>query len=55
MKYLIFYDEEITHELNNLSAYIEPIMLLILGGLLLILALGVFLPIWDLGSVVMKK
>jgi MSHA biogenesis protein MshG len=50
-----FYDEEITHELNNLSAYIEPIMLLILGGLLLILALGVFLPIWDLGSVVMKK
>lgn len=49
------YDQEIDYELNNLSSYIEPIMLLILGGLLLILALGVFLPIWDLGSVVMKK
>lgn len=50
-----FYDQEISHELKNLSSYIEPIMLLILGVLLLILALGVFLPIWDLGSVVMKK
>jgi MSHA biogenesis protein MshG len=51
----LFYDQEIAHELGNLSAYIEPIMLLILGVLLLILALGVFLPIWDLGTVVMKK
>lgn len=51
----LFYDQEISYELSNLSAYIEPIMLLILGGLLLIMALGVFLPIWDLGTVVMKK
>jgi MSHA biogenesis protein MshG len=50
-----FYDQEIAHELGSLSSYIEPIMLLILGVLLLILALGVFLPIWDLGTVVMKK
>jgi MSHA biogenesis protein MshG len=49
------YDQEIDYELKNLSSYIEPIMLLILGVMLLILALGVFLPIWDLGSVVMKK
>lgn len=49
------YDQEISYELKNLSSYIEPIMLLILGVMMLILALGVFLPIWDLGSVVMKK
>jgi MSHA biogenesis protein MshG len=50
-----YYDQEITTELSKLSDYIEPIMLVILGVLLLILALGIFLPIWDLGSVVMKK
>jgi MSHA biogenesis protein MshG len=49
------YDKEIDYELKNLSSYIEPIMLLILGVMVLILALGIFLPIWDLGSVVMKK
>jgi MSHA biogenesis protein MshG len=51
----LYYDEEIIHELGNLNSYIEPLMLLFLGGLLLILALGVFLPIWDLSTVVIKK
>jgi len=35
--------------LKGLSANIEPIMITFLGILVLILALGVFLPIWDLG------
>ena len=43
------YQREIDYELKGLSARIEPIMISFLGVLVLILALGVFLPIWDLG------
>jgi len=43
------YQREIDYELKRLSANIEPIMITFLGVLVLILALGVFLPIWDLG------
>ena len=45
-----FYDEEIDYSLNRLSESIEPILLVGVAILVLILALGVFLPIWDLGS-----
>lgn len=44
------YQREIDYELKALSANIEPIMITFLGVLVLILALGVFLPIWDLGQ-----
>jgi MSHA biogenesis protein MshG len=43
------YQREIDYELKGLSANIEPIIITILGVMVLILALGVFLPIWDLG------
>lgn len=43
------YQREVDYELKRLSANIEPIMITFLGILVLILALGVFLPIWDLG------
>lgn len=45
-----FYDEEVDYSLNRLSESIEPILLVGVAILVLILALGVFLPIWDLGS-----
>jgi MSHA biogenesis protein MshG len=45
-----FYEEEIDYELKQLADSIEPILLVFLGGLILVLALGVFLPIWDLGG-----
>jgi len=44
------YQREIDYELKGLSANIEPIMITFLGILVLILALGVFLPMWDLGQ-----
>ena len=44
-----FYEREVDYDLNNLSAYIEPILLVFLAVLVLILALGVFLPMWDVG------
>jgi MSHA biogenesis protein MshG len=45
-----FYDQETEYDVQNLSAAIEPIMLVFMGGLVLILALGIFLPLWDLGA-----
>ncbi len=45
-----FYDREVEYDIKQLNAYLEPIMLVIVGLLVLILALGVFLPMWDLGQ-----
>lgn len=49
-----FYQQEVEYELKSLSAQIEPILIIFLGVLVLILALGVFLPIWDLGKAAIK-
>ncbi|MFD2231973.1 type II secretion system F family protein [Alkalimarinus sediminis] len=45
-----FYDEEVDYGLSKLAESIEPILIFAMGVLVLILALGVFLPIWDLGK-----
>lgn len=47
------YQRETEYELKTLSAQIEPILIVFLGALVLVVALGVFLPIWDLGKVMM--
>lgn len=47
-----FYDAEIEYDLKKLSAAIEPILIVCIAGMVLILALGVFLPIWDLARAV---
>ena len=44
------YEREVDYELKTLSAQIEPILIVFLGVMVLVLALGIFLPIWDLGS-----
>ena len=49
------YEREVEYELRTLGAQIEPILILLLGVLVLVLALGVFLPIWDLGQAALKK
>jgi MSHA biogenesis protein MshG len=48
------YQREVEYELKTLSSQIEPIMIICLAVLVLILALGVFLPIWDLGRAMIK-
>lgn len=48
------YTEEVQYSLKTLSQQIEPILIVFMGGLVLILALGVFLPMWNLGSAAMK-
>ena len=49
-----FYQQDVEYELKSLSAQIEPILIIFLGVLVLILALGVFLPVWDLGKAAIK-
>jgi MSHA biogenesis protein MshG len=49
------YSNEVQYELKTLGQQIEPIMIVFLGVLVLVLALGVFLPMWDLGRVALKK
>ncbi len=43
-----FYQREVDYRLRNLTALIEPILIVGVGGLVLILALGVFLPMWNM-------
>jgi MSHA biogenesis protein MshG len=49
------YQREVEYELKTLGQQIEPILIVFLGILVLILALGIFLPIWDLGRTAFKK
>jgi MSHA biogenesis protein MshG len=44
------YEREVTIEVEGLTAKLEPVLLVFMGILVLILALGVFLPMWDLAS-----
>jgi MSHA biogenesis protein MshG len=45
-----YYEGEIDVELKNLSSVIEPILIVVIGIIVLILALGIFLPMWDLST-----
>ena len=47
-----FYDREVDYKLKNLSSAIEPVLIIIIGAMVFMLALGVFLPLWDLSAVV---
>jgi MSHA biogenesis protein MshG len=49
------YQSEVEYELKTLAQQIEPILIIALGIMVLILALGIFLPLWDLGKVTMKR
>lgn len=49
------YQQEVEYELKTLGQQIEPILIVFLGVLVLILALGVFLPMWDLGRVATRN
>ncbi|HQT26320.1 MAG TPA: type II secretion system F family protein [Burkholderiales bacterium] len=50
-----YYEREINYSLKSLSEKIEPILIVGLAIPVLILALGVFLPIWDLGRVMLHR
>lgn len=49
------YSNDVQYQLKTLGQQIEPILIVFLGVLVLILALGVFLPVWDLGQTMLKR
>jgi MSHA biogenesis protein MshG len=48
-----YYEREVDYDLKNLSAAIQPLLIIGIGALVFILALGVFLPLWELPRAVM--
>ena len=49
------YERDVEYEVKTLAQQIEPIMIVALGILVLILALGIFLPMWDLGKAALHR
>ena len=47
-----YYNMRFQDIIENLSGYIEPIMMFFIAGLVLLMALGIFMPMWDLGKAV---
>jgi MSHA biogenesis protein MshG len=47
------YERDTDYSIKGLAAAIEPILLTFIGGLVLLLALGVFLPLWNMGQAAM--
>lgn len=45
-----YYEREVDYDLKRLSDAIEPILIIAMGALVLLLALGVYLPMWDMAS-----
>ncbi|MBL7176163.1 MAG: type II secretion system F family protein [Desulfobacteraceae bacterium] len=49
-----YYELESEYTIKNLSTLIEPVLIITIGGMVLFLALGIFLPMWDMARVVMQ-
>ena len=47
-----FYEGEVDYDLKNLTAKLEPFLIAIVAGMVLILALGIYLPMWDMLNLV---
>lgn len=47
-----YYKMKFDEIIDNISSYVEPILLFFMAGMVLLLALGIFMPMWDLGSAV---
>jgi MSHA biogenesis protein MshG len=45
-----FYEQEVDYDLKRLADAIEPILIVAMGAMVLVLALGVFLPMWELST-----
>lgn len=46
-----FYEREVDYDLKSLSDKIEPILIVVMAGFVMILALGIFLPMWGMYAI----
>jgi len=47
----IFYESEVEYEVKKLSDKIEPIIIILMAGFVTVLALGIFLPMWEMYNI----
>jgi len=50
-----YYDSELETMSKNMEAMIEPIFIVMLAALVLLMALGIFLPMWNMNSIIMNS
>lgn len=50
-----YYERESSYMIKNLTTYIEPILIFVLGLMVLLMALAIFLPMWNLIKVFKPK
>ena len=49
-----FYEREVAYDVKTLGDFIEPVLLVVVSGMVLTLALGIFLPMWDMARVALR-
>jgi len=49
-----YYDTQIDYTVKNLAVLVEPMLILVLGVMVLFLALGIFLPMWNLSHLYIR-
>lgn len=45
-----YYKMRFQNIIDNIATYIEPMLMLVVAGMVLMLALGIFMPMWDIAS-----
>ena len=50
-----YYEREVDYDLSTLTARIEPLLLVVVAAMVLVLALGIFTPMWDMASAMRGK
>ena len=50
-----YYEREVDYDLSTLTARIEPLLLIVVAAMVLVLALGIFTPMWDMASAMQGK
>ncbi|MBD3810484.1 MAG: type II secretion system F family protein, partial [Sulfuricurvum sp.] len=54
-KVMEYYKMKFDAIIDGLSEAIEPIMLLLIAAMVVLLALGIFLPMWEMGNAVQGR
>ena len=47
-----FYEDEVENSVKSLTSLIEPIMMVVLGGIIAVVLIAMYLPIFSLGDTI---
>ncbi len=51
-KISFIYENRLSKNIDNLSAVIEPVLIIVIGLFVLFMMLAIFLPVWELGTII---